>query len=330
MAGHVGEQTSLGLWFAVDGERVDVPGWHWYPHRWAGGALTADYGLLRRLLPSPPLYPVRVSRNRALVCAWGAYVHAAGNQPPFFGFGEVALRAFVTFGERPAPPLVPGLGRWATQRYGFGTYPLMTVVTNRVAAELYRILLGVPAAVADVRVEQHTDEERFVCECDGRLVWDLTVRSDGRPSAGDPGVEEWFYTVEGGEVYRVPIGGSGVSRSRFGGKASSVVVGDHPLADVVHRLGVTRSWAAEFSPDRHLWLAGPPERLGPAGRETEPTTFPEAARARLVVNPAPGVEFEVDQGRDNLGWDPQGIFDGPTLRERSAGTRGTGDVGTEK
>ena len=59
-------------------------------------------------------------------------------------------------------------------------------------------------------------------------------------------------------------------------------------------------------------------------------TLLEAAQARLVVSPTPGVEFDVDQGSDNLGWDPEGAFTGPTLLERSAGTRGTGDVGTEK
>ena len=39
------------------------------------------------------------------------------------------------------------------QRYGFGFFPMMTVVTNRVAAELYRLLFGITAAVADIRVE---------------------------------------------------------------------------------------------------------------------------------------------------------------------------------
>ena len=70
--------------------------------------------------------------------------------------------AFVTCEVKPAPPLVPGLGRWAMQRYGCGFFPMMTVVTNRVAAELYRLLLGIRAAVADVRVEQRLDHERFV------------------------------------------------------------------------------------------------------------------------------------------------------------------------
>lgn len=327
MAGDPVEPGRSGVWFAVDGTRVDVPGWHWYPHRWAGAAFTADYELLRRLLPSPPLYPVRVSRNRGLVCAWGAYVPAMGDRPPFLGFGEVALKAFVTCGENPAPPLVPGLGRWAMQRYGFGVYPLMTVVTNRVAAELYRILLGIPAAVADVRVEQRADRERFVCEGDGRLVWDLIVSSDGRTGAGDPGAEEWFYTVENGEAYRLPVGGSGVSRSRFGRKGATLVLGDHPVADVARRLDLSRSWAGEFSPDRHLWLAGPPERLGRIGRRTELPTLPGAARGRLVVSPRPGVEFEVDQGLDSLEWDPAGAFTGPTLRERSAGNQERGEVG---
>jgi hypothetical protein len=314
------------LWFAVDGERAEVPGWHWYPHRWAGGAFTADYGLLRRLVPSP-VHPVRVSRNRGLVCVWGAHVSAAGGKPPFFGFGEVAVDVFVTCGLRPAPPIVPGLGRRAGQHYGFGVYPLMKAVTNRVAAELYRILLGVPAAVADVRIEQRLDHERFVCEVDGRPVVDLTVRSDGRPGAGDQGAQSWFYTVEGGEVYRLAIGESGISRSRFGRTAASLGVGDHRLADVVRRLGATRPWAAEFSPDRHLWLAGAPERLGRDGRESEPTTLPDVARAQLMLSPTTGVEFEIDQGLAGLDWDPEGVFTGPTLHARSVGTRQSGDAG---
>ena len=316
MAGHRADAGSAKVWYDVDGQRVEVPGWNWYPHRWAGGAFTTDYWQLRRMLPSPPLHPVRVSRNRALACARGAYVSAAGHEPPCVGFGEVALMAFVTRGEKPAPPLVPGLGRRAMQRYGFGFFPIMTVVTNRVAAELYRILLGIPAEVADVRVEQRLDHERFVCRSDGRLVWDLTVRSDGRPSAGDPGFEDWFYAVEDGDLYRVPVGGSGISRSRYGGKAASVVVGDHPLADQVRRLQLSSSWACEFVPDRQLWLAGPPEWLGPAVRTTSPGPAGLAAHGRLVVSPKPEVAFEVDQGLDSLGWEPAAVFTSPGLRSR--------------
>lgn len=39
---HVNEGSSTGRWFAPDGERVGVPAWHLYPHRWAGGAFTTD------------------------------------------------------------------------------------------------------------------------------------------------------------------------------------------------------------------------------------------------------------------------------------------------
>jgi hypothetical protein len=301
-------------WFAVDGTRVDVSHWHWYPHRWAGGAFTADYRQMIEVLPSPPLYPVRLSRNRALVCAWGAYVPAVGHAPPFLGFGEVALMAFVTKGEKPAPPLIPGMGRRAMDHYGFGFFPVMTVVTNLVAAELYRVLLGFRAAVADIRVEQRVDRERFVCEGDGRLVWDLTVRTDGRPAAGDPGTEERFYAVEDGEVYRVSVSGSGVSRSRYGSKSAGLVVGQHALADPVRRLDLSRSWAAEFMPDRQLWLAGPPEGIGDTRPATKLPVPRPAAQGRLVVSPQPGVEFEVDQRR---GWDLDAAYTGSGLRERA-------------
>jgi hypothetical protein len=49
----------------------------------------------------------------------------------------------------------------------------MTMVANRVAAELYRLLFGIAAAVADIRVEQRLERERFVCEFDGpdRQLW---------------------------------------------------------------------------------------------------------------------------------------------------------------
>lgn len=302
----------------MDGTLVELPRWHWYPHRWAGGAFTADYGQVQGLLPSPPLHPVRVSRKRALVCASGAYIPTVGDEAPFFGFGEVAVMAFVTCGEKPAPPLVPGLSRSAMHRYGFGFFPLAMLVTNRVAAELYRLLLGIPAHVADVRVEQRLDRERFVCEDNGRLVCDLTVRSDGRPSAGRPGARDWFYAAEHSDVYRVAVGASGVSRSRLGAGAASVIVGDHPLAETVRRLNLSRAWASEFVPDRHLWLTGPPERNGRAGRQLVTSARRDVLRASLVISPTPGVEFEADQGIDSLRWNPEGVFTGPGLHDQAS------------
>lgn len=296
---------------------LEQPAWTWYPHRWAGGAFTTDYQQLRRLLPSPPLYPVRVSRDRALVCVWGAHISAAGHQPPFLQFGEVALVAFVTHGDQPAPPLVPGLGRRAMEHYGFGFFPLMIAVTNPLAARMYQGLCGIPARIADIRVEQRIGWERFVCECDGQLVWDLTVRSDGQPSAEDREARDWFYAVEDGQVYRLPLGVAGVSRSRYGGKWASLVLGDHPLADPARLLDLSRSWAAEFTPDRQMWLAGPAERLGPTGKDSEAATDHRPNPGRLVVSPAPGVEVEIDQETADMGWDQGEAFTRATLDERS-------------
>jgi pimeloyl-ACP methyl ester carboxylesterase len=176
--------------------------------------------------------------------------------------------------------------------------------------------------VADVRVEQRLEHERFVCESDGRLVWALTVRSEGRPSAGKPGAEDWFYTVEEGNLYRLPVGGSGISRSRYGGKSSTVIVGDHPLADQVRRLQLSSSWASEFVPDRQLWLTGPPEQLAAVGWKPPPAPAGQATRGQLVVSAKPGVEFEVDQGLDSLSWEPAAKFAGPRLGDRCKPTGG--------
>ncbi len=125
-----------------------------------------------------------------------------------------------------------------------------------------------------------------------------------------------FYAAEDGEVYRVPVAGSGIDRSR-GGKVATLMLGDHPIAHQVHRLAMSRSWAAEFSPDRHLWLAGPPRRLGTSGRQLEGMAPSESTRGRLVISPQPDLEFEVEQGIDKLGWSPEAVFAGLSLRRRA-------------
>lgn len=139
----------------------------------------------------------------------------------------------------------------------------MMVVTNRVAAQLYQTMLGVSASVAALRVEHRSGSERFVCVADEGEIWDLTVRSDGFPtSPNEAGAAQSFYAYEDGHVFRVPVGGSGRSLCRIGVRSASLELGDHPLADRIRRLKLSRSRVAEFSPDRHFWNTGAPERVG--------------------------------------------------------------------
>jgi hypothetical protein len=317
MTTRIADAVEDAPWFEAEGVRIEPANWHWYPHRFAGAVFSADFEEVQRLLPSPPLFPVRISRNRALVFAWGAHIPAVGHEPPFFGFGEVALFAYVTCGEEAAPPSVPMLGSRAMTHYGFGGYMLMLVVTNRVAAQLYRTLCGVPATVADLRVERRPDTERFVCTSDEDLIWDLTVCVDGRPTVDDSEAAASYYSYEDGELYRVPVGGAGVSRCRYGRKAASLTLGHHPLAEQTARLRLSRSWAAEFNPDRHFWVAGPPERVGESRLEVPHPPIPEKVSGRLVVNPTPGVEYEFDQGLDSLGFNPAATFVGSSLADRA-------------
>jgi hypothetical protein len=279
---------------------------------------TADAEEVRQLLPAPLLHPVRATRDRALVFAAGGHIPAVGDRPPFFGFGEVALMAHVTCGAEPAPPLLPVMGARAMTKFGFGLYVLMMVVTNRVAAQFYQTMLGVPASVAALRVEARLESERFVCVADEGEIWDLTVRSDGRPAAADTtGAAQNFYAYEDGHVYRVPVGGSGMSRCRYGVSSASLTLGDHPLADRIRRLKLSRSRIAEFNPDRHFWITGAPERIGGSRPAASLPRLPKKTRARLVLSPTEGVEFEWDQGIDALGFNPEGDFTRSSLHDRA-------------
>ena len=124
-----------------------------------------------------------------------------------------------------------------------------------------------------------------------------------------------FYAYEAGELYRVPVSGSGVSRCSYGHKSASLVLGRHPLARRLESLGLSESWIAEFQPDREFWPAGSPKRVA-TERLTAPATLPDLpgkAIEHLVVSPRPGVEFELDQGIDLLGLNPEGVFSGSAL-----------------
>lgn len=310
------------LWFEADGARVDATDWHWYPHRFAGAVFSADLEEVARQVPSPLLHPMRFVPHRATLMVYGAHCPAVGREPPYFGFGEMAVIAYVTRGDEPAPPLVPALGKRAMTRHGFGGFMLMLVVTNRVAAETYRILMGLPALVGDIRHEQRLDRERFVCEIGGELVCDLTIRSDGRPTLDttEQALAEQglgFYVTEGDQLYTLPVGGAGVSRCRYGPKAAVLKLGGHPLAAKLRNLHLSRSWVAEFQPDRHFWLTSPPNAVGQVKSTTPTPAVSGQVQGRLVYSPTEGVEIEMDQGLDHLGFDPAGTFTGPLLRERS-------------
>ncbi len=306
-------------WFEVDRVKVEPGVWRWYPHRFAGAVFSADFDEVRRLLPSPPLFPVRITKNRALVMAWGAHIPSVGFEPPYLGFGEVALIAYVSCGDEPAPPLLPMVGTRAMARFGFGGYMLMLVVTNRVAAELYKTLAGVPAMTAALRVEQRLESERFISESAEGVICDLTVKTDGRPTVDQSAADMSFFAYENGELYRIPVGGSGVSRCRYGRKSASLVLGDHPLAQRVKRLDLSGPWVAEFQPDRQFWMAGTPERV--AARTVNPPpplpTLSQEACHPLVVSPTPGVAFDFDQGVDRLGFDTEGVSSGSALSDRA-------------
>lgn len=142
----------LSTSFVVDGQRFGGESLRWAWRSAIGGMFTADAEAVGRVLPSL-LHPLRVSRRRTVMTVGGVEVEWRLGPKLTFRSLDIQVIAMVTGGAKPAPPLLPLAGLMADRgwaSYGAGFMPLLLVTSNRVAAELYRGLLGWPAVVADV------------------------------------------------------------------------------------------------------------------------------------------------------------------------------------
>ena len=295
--------------FRVDGQRVDAGPLAWSWRDAVGGMFTADAGPVGALLPSPQLHPLRVSRRRTVVTVGGAEVQwRLAGLPPFRSL-DVQVIAMVTGGDRPAPPMLPMVGLmldrgWAS--FGAGFVPLLVMTSNRVAAELYRLLLGWPAVVADVTREHLPGHTRYLSSREGTVLVDVLARS-GMPASSFTEAQP-LYGVRDGRLFRATLSGRGLGGDTTGRAAAFVVVGQHP---VVQSLGAIRlrerGWSSNHCVEFDQKVVGPVAVLGSASAPAEPApTSPAVAPAMLNEHPAGPVEL--DQGLDALPFDPAAEF----------------------
>jgi hypothetical protein len=282
----------------VNGVVTDNGPWCWGPQRFAAGYFTADEHAVQALLPSEELHPVAVRRGRALVMAYGFDCSGLwGTWCPPFRYGEVGVLALVTHGAEAAPPgvgaVLPNVSQRAAQKRGFGMYLLQLAVTNRLARDLGNVFLGTNKFLADVRNEQRRTTDRFVATEDGTHVFDLTVRSDGRPRQTE---QSWrLYADAQGVLWARENHANGVVRTRIGTAAATMTLGSHPATQHLRSLGLSsRGSVALFSTD-YKTFTGDAYPIGPATRQIPDYGGSDAAQASLVVSPAPGIEYEAEQ-----------------------------------
>jgi len=295
--------------FRVDGQRVDAGRLAWLWGDAVGGMFTADALAVSELLPSRQLHPLRVSRRRTVVTVGGAGVEWRLAGLPTFHSLDVQVIAMVTGGDRPAAPLLPVVGLmldrgWAS--FGAGFVPLLVMTSNRVAAELYRVLLGWPAVVTDVTREHLPGHTRYLSSRDGKVLVDVLARS-GMPASSFAEAQP-LYGVRDGRLFRSTLSGRGLGGDTTGRAAAVVSVGEHPVVQGLGLIGLREhAWSSNHCVEFDQQVIGPVTVLGPATAPVEPTpTSPVGAAALLAEQPT-GPD-QLDQDLDALPFDPAGEF----------------------
>ena len=200
--------------------------------RAAGAVFTADPERVARLLPSPLLHPVRWFNRRALVLV-AAGDHEAisiGGLPPVRS-SEISAAVMVTHGRSGALPVLPTVGALLPlvggafdRRYRMGLFNFGGFTTNRVAAEVERLLFSMPMQVAPVREERSPGRLRFTAtDPAGAPILDLDVEVGGRESPADASAYDYF--VADSHLVRRTSRQTGSQAVRLGASAARLQLG---------------------------------------------------------------------------------------------------------
>lgn len=298
--------------FVVNGVRFEVGSLSWVWRNVVGGMFTADADAVGLLLPAP-LHPLRVTRHRTVLTVGGVEVEwRVGSLPPFRSL-DVQVVAMVTAGDRPAPPLVPMAGLMTNRgraAYGAGFLPLRYATTNRVAAELYRILLGWPVMLTDVTRQRLPGHTRYVAGDKKTMLLDVVARS------GMPGKSfresQPLYGIRDRLLLRASLSGHGFGGDAMGRAVASLAVGEHPAVKELREVGLgEHGWSVSSCVEFDQHLVGPVSVVGPADALVEPAPASPVAGNAVLIEP-PFDRVELDQGLDGLPFDPAGEFHAET------------------
>lgn len=221
------------------------------------GIFRADLDAARAILPSSRLHPVRVTAKSAAVGIVAFNYIETGVGP----YGEIGVVVLCTL-DRPAPAVLPLLAesRWP----GFGAFVAHLPVTTRIALQAGRTIWGYPKFVADMAFDLSPERQSVELREGGRDVLSLTVRRGGiamrdrRPLV--------TFTAHGDDLVRTVIPTRASYLLGTGARAGSLTLGDHPVADDLRALGVSRSPIITRSFQSHSAILPEGEIVGPLDR----------------------------------------------------------------
>jgi hypothetical protein len=222
---------------------------------------TASLEAVAALLPSPVLHPARWFDGRGLVsvdvfryreATWTADDGRTRRMTPY---GEVGVSVGVTRGA--APRGLPAL------RDRVGGLVVALPVTTREARDAGRELWGLPKSTADMEFEEAPGRQEVRVAEDGAVLLELAVAARGPllPTRRRMTV----YSSRDGELLETVVPVRGLRQVRPGTGAGRLTLGDHPVAELLHGLGISPAPIAGFrwAELRSTLPAGRP--VGPAG-----------------------------------------------------------------
>lgn len=186
---------------------------------------------VRKLLPTPALHPAEWFPGWA-ICVLAAIEYKDNDLGTYNEFG---VNFLVTYGPRPAPPLVGMIA--ASRQRTLGAYVHRLPVTTTFSRDAGRDIWGFPKTVAAITFAR--DGDRRVCrvEEDGTHVLTFTTPTGGRRTFAD--LPQDSYAWRDGMLFRTPsrMSADGVG-FRLGG--ADLALGTHPMAAELRTLGLPR------------------------------------------------------------------------------------------
>ncbi|ARF81584.1 acetoacetate decarboxylase family protein [Kitasatospora aureofaciens] len=195
-------------------------------------AFTVDRAAAARLLPGGELHPVTLPGGRGLLMITVVnYVRTDIGR-----YIEYSIALACTHGNRPAPPLLPGLLRGV---FGTGQYVLDLPVSSEISVKGGKGIWGMPKHQAnlDFRVTDATVSSEY--QVDGQLGTFISI--DRPPATALPlRVKAANYCAFRGMLMKSSIYFEGEADIAFGKRARArLLLGDAPQVVALHDLGIT-------------------------------------------------------------------------------------------
>lgn len=193
---------------------------------------TADLQRIKALMPSDRLHPVTLPGGRSML-GFAAFNYIDTTIGPY---GEIGVVVPCVHGPKPPPPILPGLMEAGYPN--FGTLVLHLPVTSTVARDAGRGQWGYTKFVADMHFAntpeymqcKMTEQERHILTM--RVVKKGFFKRDTKPLI--------TFSVNDGKLIKTTIPQKGAYRFSLRPRDSFVKLGDHPVADSIRDLGLSK------------------------------------------------------------------------------------------